>query len=444
MRVITRLFDTLACRRFAAWALALGAIASVWLALRGATGALDFMRWRAAIAFVGAAAAVSLAVAVCGRRNRPALLMHLGFALVLGGWTANEVLQDVGIVPGEGQLRLAAELGNTEATPDNRLAFTLESFEIDRWPDTGTVRQYTSRVRVAGEDFGISHAAISVNHPFVKDGWWVYQSSYQEMTNPHTGRPFYFTMLSCVRDVGLPYVFVGGLMLLAGAAVFAFRRRAHSAAVASVPYPRILAGLYGLSFAGACAMLIHRGVSTGHAPMQNMYEFLMCMAAFMPVLTWVSARKGERTLLQDAFLQAIVLVPVAFFMDGRVKHLMPALQSPFFVPHVGAYVLGYILLVRAALGAGRGLVGAGFFLMTAGLVLGSAWGKVCWGNWWMFDPKEMWSLATWFVYAAYFHVEARLSPNAKRVFLIAGAAMIVLTLTWVNLSKLFPGMHSYA
>ncbi len=429
----------------AAWGLVVGAVASVGLALRGASGALDFMRYRAAIVFVGVVAVVSLFAAIRGWRNKPALLMHLGFALVLGGWTANEVLQDMGVVPGEGQIRLCAEMGMTESTPDNRLAFTLESFEIDRWPDTGTVRQYTSRVRVAGEDFGISRETISVNHPLVKDGWWIYQSSYQEMTNPHTGRPLYFTILTCVRDAGLPFAFAGGMLILVGAFLYMFRGRGAAGTVPqAAAYPRLLTSLYGMTFAGACAMLVHRGLATGHAPMQNMYEFLMCTAAFIPVLTWISARKGERTLLQDAFLQVLVLVPVAFFMDGRVKHLMPALQSPFFVPHVGAYVLGYILLVRAALGVGRRLVGVGFFLMTVGLVLGSAWGKVCWGNWWMFDPKEMWSLATWLVYAAYFHLEARLSPAGRRTFLIAGAVMIILTLTWVNLSKLFPGMHSYA
>ena len=87
---------------------------------------------------------------------------------------------------------------------------------------------------------------------------------------------------------------------------------------------------------------------------------------------------------------------------------------------------------------------AGFFLLTLGLVLGAAWGKVCWGHWWQFDPKEMWSLATWFVYAAYFHVRPRLSEKGDRIFLAVGAVMIVLTLTWINLSKVFTGMHSYA
>jgi len=455
MEIITRLFSVSACRRFAAWGLSLGAVAGVGLALRGAEGALGLMRWRAAIALVGATAVVSLAAAVRGWRNLPALLMHLGFALVLGGWAFNAAFG-----PEEGYVRLRAGqyggIGHNGVQHDlPQLMMRLEEFKIDRWPDTGTVRQYTSRVMVgpyAETDELLKPRTISVNHPLVMGGWWIYQSSYEELQNPHTGEPLYFTILQCVCDIGLPLVFAGGILLLLGALFYAVKscRRAaadRSGAVAhdgGRRYPRLISILYGVSFVGACAMLIHRGISTGHAPMQNMYEFLICMAAFIPVLTWLSARKGERTLLQDAFLQTMVLVPVAFFMDGRVKHLMPALQSPFFVPHVGAYVLGYILLVRAALGAGRRLVGVGFCLMTAGLVLGSAWGKVCWGNWWMFDPKEMWSLATWFVYAAYFHVEARLSPNSRRAFLIAGAVMIILTLTWVNLSKLFPGMHSYA
>jgi ABC-type transport system involved in cytochrome c biogenesis permease subunit len=89
-------------------------------------------------------------------------------------------------------------------------------------------------------------------------------------------------------------------------------------------------------------------------------------------------------------------------------------------------------------------VGLGFFLLTLGLVLGAAWGKVCWGHWWQFDPKEMWSLATWLLYAAYFHLRPRLSPRADRILLVAGALMVVLTLTWINLSRLFSGMHSYA
>ena len=455
MGVISRFFSARALSGAAAWTLSLAAAVGVALALCGASGALAFMRTRPAVAFVAIAAAASFAAAARSWRNRPALLMHLGFALALGGWAFNAAFG-----PEEGYVRLRAGqyggIGHSGVQHDlPQFVMRLEEFKIDRWPDTGTVRQYTSRVMAgpyAEQDEHLEPRTISVNHPLVMGGWWIYQSSYEELKNPHTGEPLYFTILQCVCDIGLPFAFAGGILLLLGSLLYAVKscrraaveRSGEAAHDGCRPYPRFLSILYGVSFAGACAMLVHRGMSTGHAPMQNMYEFLICMAAFIPVLTWLSARKGERTLLQDAFLQALVLVPVAFFMDGRVKRLMPALQSPFFVPHVGAYVLGYVLLVRAALGAGRRLVGVGFFLLTLGLVLGAAWGKVCWGHWWQFDPKEMWSLATWLLYAAYFHLRARLSPRADRAFLVAGAVMVVLTLTWINLSRIFTGMHSYA
>ncbi len=429
------------------------AVASVALACLGAEGALACAK---SYAVGGLAGVALLSAVVCARMTaRPALLaLHLGFALVLCGWVANEVAGGE-----EGYLKLGPGQSGDVAGMDQ---LTLQSFTIDRWEDTGTVRQYTSKVRNGkGEEL-----EISVNHPLVVRPWWVYQSSYQEMAdpytgevakNPRTGEPLYFTMLLCVKDVGLPLVAFGAVLLLLGALGYAMGRDtrdppvgvagvspANSARAVRAPY-RGVRGLYGLAFLGAVAMLVHRGITTGHPPMQNMYEFLICTAALLPVLTFVSARWDRQdTLLVDSILLALVLMPVGFFMDGSVKRLMPALQSPFFVPHVGAYVIGYVLLVRAAMGAGRRLVGLGFFLLTLGLVLGAWWGKVCWGHWWQFDPKEMWSLATWLLYAAYFHLRPRLSPRADRAFLVAGAVMVVLTLTWINLSRLFTGMHSYA
>jgi ABC-type transport system involved in cytochrome c biogenesis permease subunit len=86
-------------------------------------------------------------------------------------------------------------------------------------------------------------------------------------------------------------------------------------------------------------------------------------------------------------------------------------------------------------------------LLTLGLLLGSLWGKICWGHYWQWDPKEMWSLATWFVYAAYFHDRLKHGlrrPKALGTWLWIGLLFVVLTLTWINLSRLFSGMHTYA
>ncbi len=446
MTRLRKLWEGVTGRRAATAVLLVGALLSVGLACAGAEGALALMKRNAAVGGVAAVAVLSLFAALRSVRRWPAFCLHLGFALVLGGWVYNEWAG-----PEDGYLRLrAGQTGRVAESPSAEgFNLSVRAFTIDRWADTGTVRQYTCAAEIEPDGAPRAPVTISVNHPLVTSGWWVYQSSYEELTNPHTGAPLYFTILQCVKDVGLPWVAAGGLLVLVGALGFVFMRTNRAASQGEVAHPvatpwgRLAWGLYALAFAGTVAMLVHRSLATGHPPMQNLYEFLMCAAALIPVLTFF-ARRERHALLVDALLLALVLIPVAFVMDGRVRRLMPALQSPFFVPHVGAYVLGYILLVRAALGTGRRLVALGFLLLTVGLVLGAAWGKVCWGHWWQFDPKEMWSLATWFVYAAYFHLRPRLLPRAERAFLVAGAVMILLTLTWINLSRLFTGMHSYA
>lgn len=430
--------------------------------------------------------------------------------------------------------RLAAD-NHADGRLDDGLSLSLDAFSIETWPGTETVKSYASRLSFAdgspSRTVVVNHPlrrdgwwifqsswsraidadylwtlvnpgdaakdphrlppeyAVPMYHFTLRSKpcadsprayWAGYGEHYDNLVGmcrarygkpPPRTRPWCCTGLLCVKDVGLPFVFAGGLLLALGAALYVAsffrvtpalrdeRERTVSALTlgffdrACASYElrpcarlaRVVRVLYALAFAGTVAMLVHRACATGHAPMQNMYEFLMCAAALVPVLTFVSRKvDGQDTLFVDALLLVLVMVPVGFAMDGSVKKLMPALQSPFFVPHVGAYVLGYILLVRAALGAGRRLAGLGFFLLTVGLVLGATWGKVCWGHWWQFDPKEMWSAATWFTYVAYFHLRTRLSPRGERLFLAAGAVMIVLTLTWINLSRLFTGVHSYA
>jgi ABC-type transport system involved in cytochrome c biogenesis permease subunit len=93
------------------------------------------------------------------------------------------------------------------------------------------------------------------------------------------------------------------------------------------------------------------------------------------------------------------------------------------------------------------MICAGFPLLTLGLILGSVWGKLAWGDYWGWDPKELWSLASWLVYVGYFHFRSMFDqtrPRWNSIWAVAGMAVIVITLLWVNLSKLFLGLHTYA
>ena len=226
-------------------------------------------------------------------------------------------------------------------------------------------------------------------------------------------------------------------------------------------------GFWGAGFVAAVASLTWRGLHTGHPPMQNLFEFFLCMAAALwPLSLWSRWKNRIDTDIQDALLGAFILIPAGFVFGEEVRRLPPALQSPLFIPHVASYVAGYVMLARAALvalplmqtstdgalvrqtdAAARQTAAAGFVLLSLGLLLGSLWGKICWGHYWQWDPKEMWSLATWFIYGGYFHYRLKngvRAPGKLAALLWLGLLFVVLTLTWINVSRMFSGMHNYA
>jgi ABC-type transport system involved in cytochrome c biogenesis permease subunit len=160
-------------------------------------------------------------------------------------------------------------------------------------------------------------------------------------------------------------------------------------------------------------------------------------------------------------LGVILLYPAGFVFNAEPQMLPPALQSWLFIPHIAAYLISYVIMAKAAVQAFYQLsidkldyeestykmICLGFPLLTLGLVLGSWWGKIAWGDYWGWDPKELWSLASWLIYVLYFHFRYMFGKKYARinsVLALAGMAAIVITLLWVNLSRIFPGMHNYA
>ena len=94
------------------------------------------------------------------------------------------------------------------------------------------------------------------------------------------------------------------------------------------------------------------------------------------------------------------------------------------------------------------LVILGFPLLTLGLILGAVWGKIAWGDWWNWDPKELWSLVSWLVFAGYLHLRylrGGRDTKASAAVVVTGMAAVVITLLWVNLGSAFVSrLHSYS
>lgn len=224
--------------------------------------------------------------------------------------------------------------------------------------------------------------------------------------------------------------------------------------------------LFLVGFFVATVAYGYRWVHVKHVPLQNLFEVFLSLGMLCYPISVLSKRflniGGQWA---DMLIGAIVLFPAGFIFHAEPQFLPPALQSWLFVPHVAVYMLSYVFMAMAAFRAGIQLTGLGdktmlepeqatyelisigFPLLTLGLILGSIWGKRAWGDYWGWDPKELWSLVSWLVYLAYFHwryMFGKRHARANSIWAIAGMVAIVITLVWVNLSRLFPGLHSYA
>lgn len=88
-------------------------------------------------------------------------------------------------------------------------------------------------------------------------------------------------------------------------------------------------------------------------------------------------------------------------------------------------------------------VAVGFPLLTLGILTGAAWANYAWGTYWSWDPKETWSLITWFWYAGFLH--ARFTQGWKGLKLawlsVVGFGAVIFTYWGVNF--VLSGLHSY-
>ena len=89
-------------------------------------------------------------------------------------------------------------------------------------------------------------------------------------------------------------------------------------------------------------------------------------------------------------------------------------------------------------------VGVAFPLLSLLLITGAVWANESWGRYWGWDPKEVGALVAWMAYAGFLHTRISHGWRGRRsaYFALLGFALVIFT--WLGVSYLLPGLHSYA
>ena len=226
-------------------------------------------------------------------------------------------------------------------------------------------------------------------------------------------------------------------------------------------------GAFAIGWAFNALTGLFNWLACGHPPFGSMYHVLVAVSlCFLPAYLFLRLSQGLSWLgASFAFTSLVPLIGPLFMERDMFWRRMPALQSPWFVPHVMAYLIAYALATvgfvlalrslrarRAAPEIASRLIGGmdavtrlAFPFMTFGLLSGALWAETAWGRYWSWESKETWALIMWLLYALYFH--CRRSSALRRFALpvqIAGYAALLVTFLLVNLiPRLGSVLHAY-
>ena len=222
--------------------------------------------------------------------------------------------------------------------------------------------------------------------------------------------------------------------------------------------------------------LILRTIESGHAPFTNMYESLSFLA-WSAILAYIIMEWKYKVRGAGPYFMLIVIGLMALasspLMPSEATPLVPALHSYWLWLHVSITLIGEaffavafitsIMYLSAESKEKKGkettsgmssekldsisyrCVAIGFPLFTlGGLVFGMVWAYKAWGSYWSWDPKETWSLITWFVFALYLHTRLVMGWKGRRSAIIAILGFLAALFTYFGVNYLLAGLHSYA
>lgn len=228
-------------------------------------------------------------------------------------------------------------------------------------------------------------------------------------------------------------------------------------------------------FALHTATIIYRYIVGGQLPITSLHE-ASSFFAWCIVLIFFFLEYRYRLDLLGPFTMPIVFVLMlsSSILPRGIKPLSPVLQSYWLGIHTFLAFLGDAAFATAC-GIGvmyliqehnlkskhlgglfqrlpslqildevnYRLITIGFPLLTLAIITGAIWADSAWGSYWRWDPKEVWSLVSWFIYALVLHARLTAGWRGRKAAILSIAGFVSVVFTFFGVNLLLKGLHAF-
>lgn len=238
---------------------------------------------------------------------------------------------------------------------------------------------------------------------------------------------------------------------------------------------KFLLGLTATGFLCHSANILWRLFATGHMPVTSLHEAASFFAWALVVLFFYIEYRYRIGLLGSFVMPVVFMLMLsASVLPREIKPLSPKLKSYWLWVHT---TLAFVGDAAFAMAAGVGLmyilqerfvkkkhlgslfhrlpslkvldeinyrlIGIGFPFLSLAIITGSLWSQSVFGTFWQWDPKEVWSLITWFIYVFVLHARLRQGWRGRKAAYMSILGFLIVIFTFFGVNLLMKGYHSF-
>lgn len=233
--------------------------------------------------------------------------------------------------------------------------------------------------------------------------------------------------------------------------------------------------LAAVGFIFHTANIIVRYVEGGHVPVTNMHEATSFFSWCIVVLFFIHESRYKLRLLGSFMMPGVfILMFSSSIFPREITSLSPMLQSYWFGFHIimaflgdaafaMAACIGVMYLIQERFVKSKNLsslfqklpnlqvlddinyhlITLGFPLLTLAMISGVIWANSAWGTYWRWDPKEVWSLITWLVYATVLHLRHTIGWRGKKAAILSIVGFAIVIFAFFGVTLLLKGKHVF-
>lgn len=247
--------------------------------------------------------------------------------------------------------------------------------------------------------------------------------------------------------------------------------------------PAIPAGLYllgfyrtGFIYAGfiiQAGYMLYRGTQLGRLPIIGPHDtlYFLSVSTVLFGLAMTFGLEDRRRHLSPIAGLAIFFALISFFYPPHNSPMPPVLKTFWFESHVALSFFSYALFgIAAAFGVtfiifngnrrDRSHASAkvavdnvevlqykailvGYCLFSAAMVFGGIWAYLAWGTYWLWTPKELWTVILWLFYSLYLHARLRQWWSGKPSAVLGIIGWVIVMFTYLGVSLFMKSSHAF-